>query len=285
MMKSLDAVLPRAMNLKKSVPFHNDLDSFLGEWSSAGEAFLWLASVSFGIIFCELVSDISKAFSPVVFPGHAKLSKKEKVEWDSRSVSTAHATVASIVAFYLLYISDIFRDDAPYGPVMFRSTLLSQFSLGFSCGYFLADMAMMYRYYPDLGGLEFFVHHLLSIISLVLGVHSGHSHVYICMVLLSECTTPLVNLRWYMSVLGQKDSKLYFINGFSLTLLWLVARILLFLYCFTHMYAHREQMKQLHNVAYVFLILAPGGLGFMNAIWFFKILQSFFRILNRKQAH
>jgi hypothetical protein len=159
-----------------------------------------------------------------------------------RSVSTAHATVASIVAFYLLYISDIFRDDAPYGPVMFRSTLLSQFSLGvsitlpfislslhiplsvsshsdlillpsleilmtswnfgmtcksgnymdhpllkvytvwyrvpwvasailsslqkwltpvslfyvqFSCGYFLADMAMMYRHYPDLGGLEF----------------------------------------------------------------------------------------------------------------------------------
>jgi len=54
-MKSLGAVLPRAMNLTKSVPFHNDLDSLLGEWSSAGEAFLWLASVSFGIIFCELV--------------------------------------------------------------------------------------------------------------------------------------------------------------------------------------------------------------------------------------
>jgi hypothetical protein len=159
-----------------------------------------------------------------------------------RSVSTAHATVASIIAFYLLYISNIFRDDAPYGPVMFRSTLLSQFSLGvsitlpfislspfpsffvfslwfdsttfvrnpndfmelwnnlqscnymdhhpllkvytvwyrvqgvaaailsslqkwltpsslfyvqFSCGYFLADMAMMYHHYPDLGGLEF----------------------------------------------------------------------------------------------------------------------------------
>lgn len=55
MMKSLGAVLPRAMNLTKSVPFHNDLDSLLGEWSSAGEAFLWLTSVSFGIIFCELV--------------------------------------------------------------------------------------------------------------------------------------------------------------------------------------------------------------------------------------
>jgi hypothetical protein len=49
------------------------------------------------------------------------------------------------------------------------------------------------------GGCKF-VHHLLSIISLVLGVHSGHSHVYICMVLLSECTTPLVNLRWWVVI-------------------------------------------------------------------------------------
>jgi hypothetical protein len=168
------------------------------------------------------------------------------------------------------------------------------FSVQFSCGYFLADMAMMFHHYPNLGRLEFvsytvllqcvcsnpdgaelqifyspidmladcykstvyfgfiffglsyysfslrvfhavklrgklrfvvaslswicrciyssskwhcaivdvfgcqFVHHLLSIISLVLGVHSGHGQVYIFMVLLSECTTPFVNLRWWV---------------------------------------------------------------------------------------
>ncbi len=34
-------------------------------------------------------------------------------------------------------------------------TPVSLFYVQFSCGYFLADMAMMYRHYPDLGGLEF----------------------------------------------------------------------------------------------------------------------------------
>jgi hypothetical protein len=46
------------------------------------------------------VSDISKAFSPVVFPGQAKLSKKEKVEWDSRLRSVT--LLPSLMTFLLL---------------------------------------------------------------------------------------------------------------------------------------------------------------------------------------
>ncbi len=55
----LGFLLPGAMNLPRSVPFHNDLDKLLGEWSSVGEPLLWLVSVSSGIIFCELVRSSS----------------------------------------------------------------------------------------------------------------------------------------------------------------------------------------------------------------------------------
>lgn len=41
------------------------------------------------------------------------------------------------------------------------------------------------------------LHHLVSMISLMLAVHSGHAHLYLYIVLLSECTTPFINLRWY----------------------------------------------------------------------------------------
>ncbi len=66
-----------------------------------------------------------------------------------RSFSTAHAVVTSIVAFYLLYISDIFCDDAPYGPVIFRSTILSQFTLGVSDKYLLL-FCIPFLVYPHL---------------------------------------------------------------------------------------------------------------------------------------
>lgn len=57
-----------------------------------------------------------------------------------RAFSTGHAVVSSCIAYYLLYISDIFRDNAPYGPVVFRSTILSQFGLAVSF-YFLVLFA------------------------------------------------------------------------------------------------------------------------------------------------
>ena len=47
-----------------------------------------------------------------------------------RTFSTAHAVVSSAIAFYLLYISDVFIESAPYGPIMFRSSMISQIGLG-----------------------------------------------------------------------------------------------------------------------------------------------------------
>ncbi len=35
---------------------------------------------------------------------------------------------------------------------------------------------------------------------------------------LCECSTPFVNLRWVLHTLGYKDSKLYLVNGFFLTM-------------------------------------------------------------------
>ena len=43
------------------------------------------------------------------------------------------------------------------------------------------------------------------------------------MVLLSEVTTPEINLRWYLDISGLKRSKAYLINGVAIFLAWLVS--------------------------------------------------------------
>lgn len=270
--------------LRRAVPFHDDMEKLLGKWSTAGEPVLWFGSVLSGIVFCKLVYEISKGLSPATFPGYNKLKKTEKVEWNNRAFSTAHALVSSALAFHLLYISDIFRDSAPYGPVVFRSSILSQFGLGFSCGYFMADMGMIVAFYPILGGYEFLLHHLVSMISLILAVHAGHAHMYLYIVLLSECTTPFINLRWYLTVLGLKNSDTFMYNGAFTAFLWLVARVINFVYCFYLLYLHFDQVKLLHTAGFVFLLLAPTSLGLMNFFWFYKIVNGVLRTLNRKHA-
>lgn len=275
---------PNSTTLRRAVPFHDDIDLLFGKWSGAGEPLIWFGSVSSGIMFCKLVYDVAKALSPVTFPGYNKLTKTQKVEWNNRIFSTAHALVSSAIAFYLLYISDIFRESAPYGPVVFRSSILSQFGLGFSCGYFIADMAMIISFYPILGGYEFLLHHLVSMISLMLAVHSGHAHLYLYIVLLSECTTPFINLRWYLTVLGLKDTDTYRYNGAFTAVLWLVARVINFIYCFYHLYIHTEEVTQLHTAGFIFLLLAPTSLGLMNFFWFYKIVSAVLRTMKRKRA-
>jgi hypothetical protein len=45
-----------------------------------------------------------------------------------------------------------------------------------------------------------------------------------------------------------------------------------------------QQVRQVHDIGYNFLVSAPVVLGFMNLMWFFKILQALNRTLKRKQA-
>jgi hypothetical protein len=59
------------------------------------------------------------------------------------------------------------------------------------------------------------------------------------MVLLSECTTPEINLRWYLDTAGLKKSKVYVMNGVTLFLVWMVARVILFI----HVYIHYDEVK------------------------------------------
>jgi len=75
-----------------------------------------------------------------------------------------------------------------------------------------------------------------------LALLSGKAHMYILMVLFTEVTTPFVNLRWYLDVSGQKNCNLYLYNGVALFVGWLVARIILFVYLFTHLYFRYDQV-------------------------------------------
>ncbi|XP_060667658.1 uncharacterized protein LOC125418371 isoform X1 [Ziziphus jujuba] len=60
--------------------------------------------------------------------------------------------------------------------------------------------------------------------------------------LISETTTPGFNLRWYLDTAGMKGSRAYVINGVVIFFSWLVARILLFMYLFYHVYLHYNEV-------------------------------------------
>lgn len=242
----------------------------------------WAVSVLLGVFMCKIVYEITGLISRAYFKGYKSLSKSTKIEWNNRGFSTFHAILVAAVSFYLLVLSDLFKEGTPTDFVVHRKSLLSDFLLGVSIGYFLTDIGMILWYFPALGGIEYVFHHGFSLYAIILSLISGQAQYYILMVLFSEITTPFVNLRWYLDVYGQKSSMLYFFNGVTLFLGWLAARILLFIFFFVHMYLHFDQVRTMFPLGFYSILSVPPLIAVMNVFWFWKISKGLVKTVSRK---
>lgn len=239
-------------------------------------------SVLGGIFMCKMAYDLAQLISPFYYKGYASLTKIQRIEWNNRGMSSTHAIFITIMSLYLVFYSDLFSDHLD-GLVTFRSSNLSTFTLGVSVGYFITDLAMIFWLYPSLGGVEYVLHHLLSVSALAYAMLSGEGQLYTYMVLISETTTPGINLRWFLDTAGMKRSRAYLVNGIMMFVAWLVARIFLFIYLFYHMYLHYDQVKQMHTFGYLLTFLVPAALFVMNMMWFAKILRGLRKTLAKRQ--
>ncbi|XP_043704935.1 TLC domain-containing protein 4-B isoform X2 [Telopea speciosissima] len=220
--------------------FPSVLNSSTGYFSQS-KYIHWLISVLASIVMCKIVYEVTGLVSLLFFRAYSKLNKAQKIEWNNRGFSTFHALLVTFASLYLL-LSDDFYDDSQEVSIIYRQSTLSDTILGISIGYFLLDLGMILWNFPALGGLEYVLHHGLSLFPIFLSLVSGQGQFYILLVLFTESTTPFVNLRWYLDVSGQKSSRFYFCNGILLFLGWLVARILLFIFLLIHVYLHFDQV-------------------------------------------
>ncbi|CAK8565404.1 unnamed protein product [Lathyrus sativus] len=240
-------------------------------------------SVIGGILACKLIYDLTHLIGTNYFKTYSSFSKIQRIEWNNRSVSTIHSIFITAMSLYLVFCSNLFSDNQSNDPITVRNSSLSTFALGVSVGYFIFDLAMILWFFPSLGGYEYVVHHMFSLVAVAYSMLSGEGQLYTYMVLISETTTPGVNLRWYLDVAGMKRSKAYLINGVVIFLAWMVARILLFVYMFYHVYLHFDQVERMHIIGQLLVIIVPMVLSVMNLVWFAKIVKGLRKTLAKRQ--
>ncbi|VAH64357.1 TLC domain-containing protein 4-like [Triticum urartu] len=246
------------------------------------DAYVSYTAMLGGILMCKMIYDITHLVSSFFYKCYASLTKAQKLEWNNRGISTVHAIFITFMSVYLVFFSDLYSDKLD-GPVTFRSSNLSNITLAVSVGYFITDIAMIFWVYPSLGGMEYVLHHFLSLVSIVYSVNSGEGQLYTYMVLISEGTTPGINLRWYLDTAGLKRSKAYVVNGSLMVVAWLVARIILFIYLFYHIYFHYDDVMQMRTFSRVLIFGVPTILLIMNTIWFAKILRGLKKTLTKRE--
>uniref|UniRef100_A0A0D9V663 TLC domain-containing protein n=1 Tax=Leersia perrieri TaxID=77586 RepID=A0A0D9V663_9ORYZ len=195
-----------------------------------------------GILMCKMVYNITHLISSLYCKSYSSLTKFQKLEWNNRGMSTIHEIFITLMSVYLVFFSNLFSDELD-GPVTFRSSNLSNFTLGVSLGYFITDLAMIFWAYPSLGRMEYVLHHMLSIVSLVYAIYSEEGQLYT----------------------------------------YMVARIILFVYLFYHIYFHYDQVKQMSTFSCILIFAVPTILLAMNTIWFAKILRGLKKTLAKRQ--
>ncbi|KAJ6410583.1 hypothetical protein OIU84_007348 [Salix udensis] len=247
------------------------------------DPFIPYTSVLGGIFACKVANDLTQLISTFYIKTYNGLTKIQRIEWNNRGMSTIHAVFITAMSLYFVFWSDLFSDQQHTGIVTLRSSQLSIVGLGVSVGYFFADLGMIVLHYPSLGGKEYVIHHSLSTIAVAYSMLSGEMQLYTYMCLISEVTTPEINMRWYLDTTGHKRSAAYLINGLAIFLAWLVARILLFLYMFRHIYLHYDQIIQMSLLGCLLVFLVPAVLFIMNVIWFGKIIKGLKKILAKRQ--
>ncbi|XP_075482709.1 uncharacterized protein LOC142522975 isoform X2 [Primulina tabacum] len=235
-----------------------------------------------GILVFKLVYYLTQLTSSFYLRTYNGLTKIQRIDWNNRGVSTLHAIFISTMSLYFVFWSDLFSDHQSIGLITFRNSTLSTVSLGVSVGYFISDLGMICWLYPSLGGLEYIVHHTLSEIAVAYSMFTGEGQLYTFMVLLSEVTTPEINMRWYLDIAGLKKSNAYLINGVVIFFAWLVARIVLFVFMFYHVYLHHDQVMQMHIIGFLLVHGTPSALAIMNLMWFGKIINGLKKTIAKK---
>lgn len=249
----------------------------------AGVSTLWMATAGLSGLLCLCLFNSSSWFIPQFVKSYKLLQSRDQRDWDSRIPSTVHAVVITALSASVILMSNTF-DAATNAqvPFLYRVSDASNLALGFSLGYFVVDMALMFIYYPSMGGPEMVVHHIASLASVLRALLGQYAHLYTLAMLSTEITTPSINLRWMLDRCSLKTHWLYIWNGMLMMVLWFTNRIMMFVPFFWHMYQHRDEISTMAPFDLGLVFVVPLLLLCLNTFWFNKIVRGAMKSLRRR---
>jgi len=231
-----------------------------------------LSAVAFWLLFGVLQS------TQWLVPKSRELRREDALEWNIRTVSTIHA-------IFLVYGAYLCHKDAQTytrSGNVFGYSWPPDFFCRVFLGYIIYDLSNLSIFFKTLRDYSGMLHHALFIVvaAWVLA-HSIFKYPFVWLAL-GEASTPFINLRWRLAVLGKKDSKAYLLNGVAMAVVFFLARVVANGLGLVHLWMIRDvwlhSYVPLGHRLCVLLFLA-GYL--LNLFWFTKIAQGVVRALSR----
>jgi len=192
--------------------------------------------------------------------------REQKLDFNARVTAAIHASVVFTMALYnILAVDDFVYTD------VYSTNSLARLCLQLSGGYFMSDIIIcrqLKEYYPE--ATQYLIHHIISIGGISLALRDNAAIWFVCCRLLTELSTPSVNLRFILILLKKEKTLLFVMNENFGYWAFVVSRPLLspvFWYC-TLTHWNNQLFWNLDPLLLAFWIITAGGLDALNIMWF-----------------
>ncbi|XP_018417877.1 PREDICTED: transmembrane protein 56 [Nanorana parkeri] len=237
---------------------------------------LCITAISFSI--SQLLFHVGSSwFSTRLTCGFSKLSSKQKIEWNSRTVSTFHALVVGCFCLYILLFDDAVNADPVWGePYMVK------LNVAITSGYLISDLMLILYYWKAIGDKYFVTHHVAALYAYYYVLGEGMLPYFGNFRLLAEFSTPFVNQRWFFEVLRyHKHSVPNMVNGVLMTIVFFIVRIAVIPTYYGRVFSTfgTEAFHRLGLGAQCAWIISSVSLDIMNVMWMMKITKGCYKVL------
>ncbi|XP_030631665.1 TLC domain-containing protein 4-B-like [Chanos chanos] len=214
--------------------------------------------------------------------GFSRLDHKQRIEWNTRAVSTFHAVMVGLFCLYIFLFDEATKEDPIWG-----DPTLVQLNVGITTGYLLSDMLLMFYYWTSIGEKYFVIHHLAALYAYYFVLSQGMLPYFANFRLLSELSTPFVNQRWFFKVLGYyKLSKPNVVNGVAMAAVFFLVRIAVIPVYYGDMYSvyGTDAFCRLSVAGCIAWILSSLCLDVMNVMWMSRIIRGCLKVLQSSRC-
>uniref|UniRef100_A0A8C3IKJ6 TLC domain-containing protein n=1 Tax=Chrysemys picta bellii TaxID=8478 RepID=A0A8C3IKJ6_CHRPI len=148
----------------------------------------------------------------------------------------------------------------------------------------IPDLLLLLRYWKTLGDSLFVCHHLVALYAYGYVLSRGVLPYFANFRLLSELSTPFVNLRWFFDTVGQPRSSWFVLaNGLAMTVVFFLVRIAVIPSYYARVLAWygTPEYARLGLAVQVAWIVPSLALEVLNLVWMYKIVRGFYRAFCR----
>jgi hypothetical protein len=206
-----------------------------------------------------------------------KLVEKWNKDLQSRVISSLHAIYASGLSCYFFYTCTEFSQ--------FNLTFGTKFCgmmYGTVVGYFLYDWILIMSDPKQMGGYGMLLHHAAATIAILIATIYNSFQLILLLFALTEITTPFINMRTFLLVMGMEDSIWYALNGICVLLGFLGVRFSLVFAIPWILYSQMERFLSVPLFLQFATVTFYITMSCLNTFWTWKIMTGLVKLLFSK---